>query len=276
MSAEDQREAEKFDLDKLKEARLALYNAAVSLPFDIYQTLPDKGESADQYVNDCQKWHDNVAKFYNGAVKMCSANIHPSNCKADLIPASALIGDPPLFDDRLIFTGSSPVYAASFAERVRQDRDVEQQLEAARHFEYETLTPSQQARGFCLYLRKHALDLDAWLRRAIKTFQTAILPQIELGGEKPYNRREARVTMAGETKPPRNVRSKSAQALVSLKKTGRFEFTDRKELVRFNRDFPEIKPHLQKVSGSKKGRPMRSLDGNLRALITIAAKKPQT
>ena len=276
MGAEDQRAAEKFDLGRLKEATLALYSTAVSLPFDIYQTLPVKGKPVNQFVNACKNWHDNVARLYNRAVKQCSANIHPGNGNADLIPASALIGQPPQFNDRLTSPGVPPEYVPAFDVRCRQEQFFEDEIVGTRLARREPPSRAQQARSLCLDLRKHALDLDPWLRRAIRSFQTAILPQIELGGDKPYNKREAKVTMAGETKPPRDVRSKSAQALVSLKITGKFEFTDRKELLRFNKDFPEFKPHLQKVSGGRKGGPLRALSEKLRALITIAQKKPQT
>lgn len=276
MSAEDQRDAEKFEIAKLKAAKLALFTAAVSLPFDIYETLPDKGKLADRYIERCAKWHDAVGFFYNSAVKLCSANIHPDKCNSDMIPVSALIGYPPPFDDRVSSPAVPPTEVATITDRIRRESFLEGMELEAGISRRKVTTDTQQARSLCLELRKRALELDEWLRKAIKTFYTALLPAIELGEQGRNGRRAARVCLAGDTKPVRFVRSKSEQALLSFKRIGEFMFSDRKELARFVVDFKELKHHLKRVAGKEEGRPVRSLSEEMRARITESTKKPQT
>lgn len=195
-------------LNELREARQALSDAVLNLPFDLMKPLPRKPLDVAEYLKECRDWFDNAERVRNDAVMAAFFPVAPAPEARNLLDSvsiAELIGFPD-FGERE-HTGTkgdedfSYLATSSFDQRQRELAEA-----VERHFgEYaedaSCMDRSDTARSMVLGLRRRALDFVEWLRVAIERLETAFLPRIEIGAELRPGVHKLTVLLAGYPVP---------------------------------------------------------------------------
>jgi hypothetical protein len=272
-------------LEELRQARQALFEAVVTLPFDLAEPRPSitndprTDAAVDVFVGKCRAWHDHGVSAFNHARIACQNPIIPDVEPRNMVPLTAFIGEPQ-FGDPAFAEGAHDLhfaqgFMASFDNRCKRENErfaemFKKMVPSAKPGNEPCPARDHQALMFCLGLRRRALDYIDWIDRALERLDTAFLPRLTLGAEiGDYGRQPLRVEIMGRT-DKREVSGAVALALRELK-GGKTSFNDRKALTRFTSDdngVPEYRKRLVKVPAGK-GQNIYKLPDVLRQRLTI-------
>jgi hypothetical protein len=197
----------------LRLAREALYDACLTLPFDLMELFtelpPGDAEAENRFVAACGTWHNRVRKAFNAASEACSTRLHPYHSDLDTIPVTALTGTPRF--------GTPTAFSNLDSSKDLEDEGgaLITQPFSARLTKWETWTigehpdtierlPGARPRTawrLCLDVRRRSLDFVDWLVKAIERVETAFLPRIVIGRLVSDRRRSLTVIQAGVPVP---------------------------------------------------------------------------
>lgn len=241
-------------LTELRDARQALYESVVTLPFDLGAPLPEPPLVTVPITEQSVRRDNDALRAYNEAAAAFVAKCRPwfdrqlaatNRCLAALAQG-VTEGFPAVTVEQIVGRWNATSLAEHFPDWLASDR------------------PAAHQRAVVIDRRRQSLEFAEWLGGAISRLESAYWPRVRFGAGGKNNRREVIIDIAG-VPWPRMVRSTTERALLALK-TGSYQFADTEEVKRFRKDAPEIERLLERVP-AKNGRIVRALPEAIRQRI---------